>query len=788
MNKRNKTWLHAGFALLSALSVASCTKKRTAIVLWMNSDIPRAAWDTVKITATGTGAGAPVEYYASQEFRPNAGGMELPIPGSLQLLQERGESSVEVTVEVALREGNGTAFQVKAKARFNAEQWRQLTVFLPYQCSDEAIRRQCSERSAREGVEYTCGAAGADPCVLVTRNDLQVFEPDSGVPSLPDASAPSMDATVEAGMDASAPDSMPDSAPDTAPDSMPDVVQMVGMPHAPVAPVWPRSGAYFTGVRPTVSVRLPNECAGATGLELVLCPSLAPTGDTCAGGIRIMDSTVTSCSGQLRSVSIPEASAPRTNGAWSWAARMVTDTPMLLRRGPLSFRAMSLHANTAMNGQTSILGVVPDMDGDGRGDLITASAPFYTFTPVPAAYAPMTVVMAAAAAMTTPTLTTLTPFPPVGAGGMGSFGTHMLTLGDAELDGTNDVLFTDPFDAMNGSTGYRYVSTATLAPRATQPTIPLIAPPQPGFGAGAASADFNRDGFVDLIVSSPNVSVPGPQVIYGSATGFSATATTLPPPGGALSFGSVIAAGCDINGDGFPDAVISGSEGFGTGSVAIYFGGMTGLSTTPAFSISQVAVDALPLSPGAGIGASLACNGDFNKDGFADIAIGALDGESNLRGGVLVLGGGTSGSPITRVLHSDRGSMTENTNFGSEVEFVGHVVGGDPTLAVGTPHLNRSIGGVTLLVSRSGSVATQNIASSDLATVGQFGYRLRYLGPIGPMGEDGFVVGVPFAGGDQSGRVELFRANASNAIPYVAFNIPAPGSLMGTRYGGNFAR
>jgi hypothetical protein len=764
---KKTTLIRGGFALLSALSLsqAGCTKKRTSVVLVLNTDIPRSAWGLVRVTARGTGGGAQVDYYQMQEFRP--GSSNLPFPGTLLLSQQGAETDLEVSVDVELTSGNGTPFQVRAKARYFRDAWRQLPIFLPYQCSDEAIRRQCAERTMLTGMEYTCGAAGADPCVLVQRNELEVFEPNAGLPEPPDAAAPMMDAAVEAGMDAS------------MPDSMPDVV--IGPDHPALFSVWPRSGAHFSGMTPTLSVRLPASCPEATGIEYVLCPGLSATGDTCSGVVRFT-TTVPACSGQIVNARVPSMGAPSVNGPWSWAARLVTNTATLRRSGPLSFRPMNLRANNNAMGVTSILGVVPDFDGDGRGDLLVHSVPFFTSMRVPPMFGrAVDVISPGMMPLTELSLASIT-----GVGTTGSFGRAMVVLGDAQLNGGHDVAVLDSLDAMNGSSGFRFnYAGGTLTAHPTQRVFSLATPPQPEVGDVAVSADFNRDGFEDILVGSRGAMPIAPRVFYGSATGYSAS-TSLTTMNPQRYFGYEMAAGCDINGDGFPDAVLSNKSSLGGGSVLVYLGGATGLATTPAHEITDAETSSMI---GSGLGESLACNGDFNSDGFADIAIGAFDVGNNRRGGAIVLGGGASGSPATRVLFASLGPMSTSDAYGTVIEFVGDMVMGLPTVAIGSPLQGFGLGQVDLVGFQSAGMFQRQTISSALATeTGQFGAALRFLGPIGPNAEPGFAVGMPFAGTDASGRIEVFRKNGSNAIRMREISVVAPGALMGTTYGGSFGR
>ena len=122
------------------------------------------------------------------------------------------------------------------------------------------------------------------------------------------------------------------------------------------------------------------------------------------------------------------------------------------------------------------------------------------------------------------------------------------------------------------------------------------------FGAALASADFDGDGYDDLVVGVPwdDIETPGDdlgsiEVLYGGpegleavrATTFDRTATgaTGPPSG---FFGAAIAAG-DLDGDGYADVAIgapNGSSG-GVGDVGILYGGPQGLATEGSQSWSQ---------------------------------------------------------------------------------------------------------------------------------------------------------------------------------------------------------
>ena len=181
------------------------------------------------------------------------------------------------------------------------------------------------------------------------------------------------------------------------------------------------------------------------------------------------------------------------------------------------------------------------------------------------------------------------------------------------------------------------------------------------FGWALAAGDFNNDGFTDLAVGAPFETVGGAQdagavsVLYGSASGLTATGGRLfTQVGGAVEdgdwFGFALAAG-DFNNDGFAD-LAAGAAGEavgsaqGAGAVSVLPGSAGGLTATGGQLFTQVggAVEA-----GDQFGSGLAA-GDFNNNGFDDLAAGApfeAVGSAGGAGAVSVLPGSASGLTAT---------------------------------------------------------------------------------------------------------------------------------------------
>jgi hypothetical protein len=194
------------------------------------------------------------------------------------------------------------------------------------------------------------------------------------------------------------------------------------------------------------------------------------------------------------------------------------------------------------------------------------------------------------------------------------------------------------------------------------------------FGRALAGGDFNNDGYCDLAVGvtgerigAASVRSGAVHVFYGSTAGLQASAPNdqlwhldnIVGPGTVQDreeFGHSLSV-ADFNGDGFEDLAIGtpwrSLEGtkYVTGSVMILHGAATGLQTSsPAYALVSQDTPGVAGTAHARdrFGWSLA-TGDFNDDGYGDLAVGApgerVDvGSAGIDAGfVSILHGGTTG-------------------------------------------------------------------------------------------------------------------------------------------------
>jgi hypothetical protein len=382
----------------------------------------------------------------------------------------------------------------------------------------------------------------------------------------------------------------------------------------------------------------------------------------------------------------------------------------------------------------------------------------------------------------------------------GAYGNRMTSpLTDLDDDGASDLIIGTPYEdlepemndgiaqALYGEVGVGLVYPGNTIWSQDTGFVEDDAEPNDNFAFSLALGDYNCDGYTDMAAGVPYEDVDdvndagAVNVLYSDAGGLSYSGDQIWTQNniGAVAetndrFGYELASG-DIDGDTCDDLVIgvpfetSGSEA-SVGEVHILYGAGGGLAATdPPDWWQDSAGIAGTANAGDQFGYALA-TGDFNRDGYDDVAIGAhLDNESGFAasGAVNVLNGSSAGltSAGNEIWHQGTEHITgniedapeEGDHFGGElttgdyngdgyddlaVGVIGEDVGGDPD-AGAVNVIYGSSGGLTA----SGDQFWTQDAFEGSTEVSEdndwFGFVLA-SGDFNRDGRDELAIGVPY--------------------------------------------
>jgi hypothetical protein len=309
-----------------------------------------------------------------------------------------------------------------------------------------------------------------------------------------------------------------------------------------------------------------------------------------------------------------------------------------------------------------------------------------------------------------------------------SFGWSVAGAGDVNGDGYADVLI--GAKDVDGGAGSAYVYFGKETGLSAAPDLTLkpgrTGPTSAQFGHAVAGAgDVNGDGYPDLLVTAPGLDITsGAYYLYkGRAGGLESPIEVAGPDGQLGSFGDALAGGLDLNGDGYADALVAA---VGAGRVRVYLGSPTGLAPAPVAALES------PDGTGFGFGSAAANAGDVNGDGYDDAIIGGPLVLNNVGRAYLYFGraGGLAAMPGTTL----KPPADLVGRFGHAVAGVGDVDGdGIADFLVSAPFADEKLGRVFVYQgNRMGPSATAALTLTGDAAEGLFGGGLAWLArPVG---------------------------------------------------------
>jgi hypothetical protein len=344
------------------------------------------------------------------------------------------------------------------------------------------------------------------------------------------------------------------------------------------------------------------------------------------------------------------------------------------------------------------------------------------------------------------------------------FGRGVSTAGDVNGDGYSDVIVGIPGqDAAGSNAGaaYIYFGGESMDNIADVMLTGEAAGDQLGFSV-ASVGDVNGDGYSDVITGAFFNDAGGTDagrayIYFGGQTMNNTADVILTAEATGDQFGYSVSTAGDVNGDGYSDAIVSGSRndtgGTDRGRAYIYFGGQS------MDNIADVILTGDDL--GDTFGSSVSTAGDVNGDGYSDVIVGAANedtGGANSGSAYVFYGGSTMDITADVMFIGDAAS----DQFGLSVSECGDINGDGYSDVIVGAYFN-DVGGSN--AGRAyiyfGGISMDNINDGILtgeAASDQFGWSVSDAGDINGDGYSDVIVGAANndAGGADAGRAYIY--------------------------------
>lgn len=391
----------------------------------------------------------------------------------------------------------------------------------------------------------------------------------------------------------------------------------------------------------------------------------------------------------------------------------------VVRTADAQERLWKRFGNSSTSGFGTTVDVVGDLDGDGVSDVIVG-VPFSDANGLDSG---RVILMSG---IDGKSITSLNGVAKEG------FGFAVSRAGDVDGDSIPDFAITT-FDVGGGGT---YSGAVSMYSGATTTMLWQVQGNAGEFlGSGVADVgDLDLDGIEDLVAGARFGGYARAISGVDGSTLFTVTSPDLYPG----EFGYDVAAGGDVDGDGFGDFMVSdiydSDPGLTTGAAYVFSG-----------KAGQVLYSVYGNTDNAYMGSGMGILGDLNQDGFADFGAGApADSSIASFGGLALVCSGKDGS----VLYSYQPNSYQDTNMtiGSAFCRIGDVnvdgfddflvdngMDGDDTRAWGRVNLDSGVDGGRLYHFEDKSKLFPN----------QFGVRLAPMGDVNGDGSPEFVATAP---------------------------------------------
>jgi hypothetical protein len=277
------------------------------------------------------------------------------------------------------------------------------------------------------------------------------------------------------------------------------------------------------------------------------------------------------------------------------------------------------------------------------------------------------------------------------------------------------------------------------------------------FGYSVSGAgDVNQDGYADLIVGAPFNDTGGASAgrayVYSGQSG--ALLYTFTGEAANDQFGILVSGAGDVNKDGYADLIVGAlfnDAGGSDAGQAYVYSGQTGALL---YTFTGETADDL-------FGYSVSGAGDVNKDGYADLIVGAIwdDAGGNAAGRAYVYSGQTGA-----LLYTFTGAAAGH-EFGGSVSGAGDVNNdGYADLIVGARSSDGTAGRAYVYSGQSGGLL---YTFAGEGAENWFGYSVSGAGDVNGDGYAELVVGAfgNDAGGSNAGRVYVYSGQ-SGALLY----------------------